>query len=106
MCADPTLGHRFLPPCRQQRSRGGDVVLSRAAVVQGLRELLELLELLEPGRSGSCSEELLMGGIFIPPRNEHCRQEPRTGSSILWQHRQAAQTVLEVAQNRCERGDF
>lgn len=94
----PQAGALISSPCQ-----GGDVVLSRAAVV------------LLPVFPGSRQERgLLMAaaahclGGFIPrcaSHNEPCRQEPRarTGSSILRQHRQAAQTVLEVAKNRCER---
>lgn len=104
MCADPQAGALISPPFRQRRCWDGDVVLSRAAVVHGLLELL-----LPPVLPGSRQEQelpLTAGGeIFIPPRAPSCRQEPRarTGSSILWQCRQAAQTVLDVAKNRCER---
>lgn len=74
-------------------------MLSRAAVVRGLLELL-------PGSRRERELLLTAGGeIFIPPCAPSCRQEPRAcmGSSILWQRRQPAQTVLDVTKNRCER---
>lgn len=93
MCADPQAGALISPPCRQRHCWDGDVVLSRAAMVlPWSRQEREL-----PLTAG--------GEIFISPCAPSCRQEPRarTGSSILWQRRQAARTVLDVAKNRCER---